>query len=261
MSTTVKTGWLKDKNGDKFAPKTLTSQVQTSDGILIEDKMQADLDAAKEDILANVSIDVDDALSSDSENPVQNKVINTAFDMINASLSDIVDGTTKVGKAASADSATSATKADTAMYASQADTDDNGDVISMTYETKADASAKLVEAKQYADSSASTAANAVKNDLLNGAGTAYDTLKELGGLIDENQDAIDALETVAAGKVPTSRTVNGKALDADITLSASDVGADASGSASSALASAQTYTDNAVAQKSQVQIITWEDDD
>lgn len=47
MSTTVKTGWLNDKNGDKFAPKTLVSQVQTSDGILLEDKIQADLEAVK----------------------------------------------------------------------------------------------------------------------------------------------------------------------------------------------------------------------
>lgn len=52
----------------------------------------------------------------------------------------------------------------------------------------------------YADSAAATAANKVKNDLLNGAGTAYDTLKELGDLIDDNQDAIEALGTVAAGK-------------------------------------------------------------
>ena len=51
-------------------------------------------------------------------------------------------------------------------------------------------------AKSYADS----AAAAVKNDLLNGAGTAYDTLKELGDLIDDNVDAIEALEAVAAGK-------------------------------------------------------------
>lgn len=43
MPTTIKTGWLKDKEGNKFAPKTLTSQVQTSDGTLIEDKIQADL--------------------------------------------------------------------------------------------------------------------------------------------------------------------------------------------------------------------------
>lgn len=53
MSTTIKTGWLHDKNGDKFAPKTLTSQVQTSDGTLLEDKIQADLDAVKEEILAD----------------------------------------------------------------------------------------------------------------------------------------------------------------------------------------------------------------
>ena len=59
-------------------------------------------------------------------------------------------------------------------------------------------------AKSYADTAASNAANKVKNDLLNGAGTAYDTLKELGDLIDDNQDAISALETVAAGKADAS---------------------------------------------------------
>lgn len=64
------------------------------------------------------------------------------------------------------------------------------------YETKADASGKLTEAKTYADSAAAS----VKSDLLNGAGAAYDTLKELGDLIDDNTDAIGALETVAAGK-------------------------------------------------------------
>ena len=63
-------------------------------------------------------------------------------------------------------------------------------------ETKSDATKKLTEAKSYADA----AAKAVKDDLLNGAGAAYDTLKELGDLIDANVDAIDALESVAAGK-------------------------------------------------------------
>jgi hypothetical protein len=58
MSTTVKTGWLHDKNGDKFAPKTLTSQVQTSDGILIEDKIQTDLDTVKQEILDEIG-DID----------------------------------------------------------------------------------------------------------------------------------------------------------------------------------------------------------
>lgn len=49
-------------------------------------------------------------------------------------------------------------------------------------------------------SSAKTYANQVKNDLLNGAGEAYDTLKELGDLIDDNKTAIDVLETVASNK-------------------------------------------------------------
>lgn len=52
-------------------------------------------------------------------------------------------------------------------------------------------------AKAYADS--------IKNSLLNGAGAAYDTLRELGDLIDDNHDAIDALETVAANKADKSQ--------------------------------------------------------
>lgn len=58
----------------------------------------------------------------------------------------------------------------------------------------------LADAKEYADG--------IKSDLLNGAGEAYDTLKELGDLIDDNQDAIGALETVAAGKADKDHTHN-----------------------------------------------------
>ena len=79
----------------------------------------------------------------------------------------------------------------------KADSDHNHD---SAYDSKGSASSALASAKTYADSAATTAANNVKNELLNGAGAAYDTLKELGDLIVDNQDAIDALETVAAGK-------------------------------------------------------------
>lgn len=65
-----------------------------------------------------------------------------------------------------------------------------------TAKTKSDAA--LASAKAYTDT--------VKNDLLNGAGAAYDTLKELGDLININVDAIDALEIVAAGKADKSHT-------------------------------------------------------
>lgn len=53
------------------------------------------------------------------------------------------------------------------------------------------------------------------------------------------EDGIAAAETNA---VPTSRTVNGKALSSNITLSASDVGADRSGTASSAVSTHNTNT-------------------
>lgn len=51
------------------------------------------------------------------------------------------------------------------------------------------------------------------------------------------------VNSALSGKVPTTRTVNGKALTGNITLSAGDVGADASGAASSALSSAKAYSD------------------
>ena len=129
-------------------------------------------------------------------------------------LLDLKDGNTVVAKAdeathaTNADKATNAEHSDEATHAINADNainaenatkatqDASGNVITDTYETKTDANAKLQEAKEYAD----TAATTVKNDLLNGAGEAYDTLKELGTLIDENLDAIEALEIVATNK-------------------------------------------------------------
>lgn len=43
MSTTVKAGWLKDSQGNKFAPKTMSSQVITNDGVVLEEKINQDL--------------------------------------------------------------------------------------------------------------------------------------------------------------------------------------------------------------------------
>ena len=51
------------------------------------------------------------------------------------------------------------------------------------------------------ESDITTAKQAVKDDLLGGAGAAYDTLKELADLITSNKDAIDAVKEVAAGHV------------------------------------------------------------
>lgn len=94
------------------------------------------------------------------------------------------------------------TLAGNASTATKATQDASGNVITSTYETKSDATTKLNTAKAYADAVAAS----VKNDLLNGAGEAYDTLSELGELIDDNTDAIDALNQVAAGKADKSHS-------------------------------------------------------
>ena len=110
------------------------------------------------------------------------------------------------------------------------------------YDAKGSASNALDSAKAYADSVADTAANKVKNDLLNGAGEAYDTLKELGDLIGVNVDAIDALEIVAAGKADKEHNHDGVY--------------DPSGSASGALESAKAYTDEKIADIPNVDVYT-----
>ena len=198
---------------------------------------------------ANASHTHDDRYYTESE-------IDTKIASVNTSITNITNGSVVVKNAEHATSADSATTATTATSATKATQDGNGKVISSTYETKTDATAKLTEAKSYTDaeiaelaegfdaviyamydngndmfdedenlltirdiakdeattsldsakSYADTAATKVKNDLLNGAGTAYDTLKELGDLIEDNQDAIDALETIASGKADATHS-------------------------------------------------------
>ena len=74
--------------------------------------------------------------------------------------------------------------------------------------------------KNETESYVANAVSEVKNDLLNGAGAAYDTLKELGDLIDENTNALDALETVATNKLDKN-TFAEHLTDTALTLSSS----------------------------------------
>ena len=190
-------------------------------------------------------ITVDSAISGTSTNPVQNQALKSKFDSVESAIagkaasshthddryytedevdekiSGITSGTIIVKEAEhaeSADTATSATTATTATNANHATTadsatsadsattadsatkDGSGNVIASTYETKSDADAteealtELINGK--ADSSHTHAISEVTN-----------------------------LQSTLDSKVPTSRTVNGKALTSNITLSASDVSA------------------------------------
>lgn len=89
--------------------------------------------------------------------------IDTKLEEINAAIGEIVDGSSVIAEAthaSSADSATHATSADTAAKAdsatvadsaTKATKDSNNNIITDTYETKTDASAKLTAAKAYTD--------------------------------------------------------------------------------------------------------------
>lgn len=63
------------------------------------------------------------------------------------------------------------------------------------------ASATKTYSSQKVDSQITAAKQAVKNDLLGGAGEAYDTLKELADALVTNKDAITALQQIAQGHV------------------------------------------------------------
>lgn len=65
----------------------------------------------------------------------------------------------------------------------------------------AQASATKTYSSQKVDSQITAAKQSVKNDLLCGAGEAYDTLKELADALVTNKDAITALQQIAKGHV------------------------------------------------------------
>lgn len=72
-------------------------------------------------------------------------------------------------------------------------------------------------AKQYTDEKIAL--------IMENSSEAVDSIVELRNAMNANGDLIGSLTDIAATKVPTSRKINGKALSADITLSAADIGA------------------------------------
>lgn len=150
-----------------------------------------------DDMLAVHGKPADAKATGDAINQMQTS-IDTKIAEIDTSIENITNGAVVVKEAEHAESANEAAYADVATSATK---DGSGNIITDTYETKADANEKLEEVKSYADG--------IKNDLLNGAGDAYDTLKELGDLINENHGAIEALETIATSKADANHNHDG----------------------------------------------------
>lgn len=119
----------------------------------------------------------------------------------------------------------------------------------LLYEAKSYTDEKVAAEVTARDAAIATAKTEVKNELLNGAGEAYDTLQELGALIDGNETAIKVLETVASGKADKvhSHTV-------------SDI-SDLQTHLDSVLTEKLEPINNSIANIPTIQLITWEADD
>lgn len=169
MSTTLKAGWLKDSQGNKFAPKTMSSQVIKDDGTLLEDKINLDLSELKQ------YTDEELAKKADKEHDHEITDVNglqSALDEKDIAIENV-----------------------------------KADAANMSVAILAEAQKGIEEVKTDLD-----ALEDVVNDKANT--THSHVITDVTNL----QDALDE-------KVSISRTINGKELSSNITLSASDVDA------------------------------------
>ncbi len=74
------------------------------------------------------------------------------------------------------------------------------------------------------DTEVTAAISAALDALLDGAPGALDTLNELAAAVNDDASFAASVTTSLAGKVPTTRTVNGHALSGDVTVTPADVG-------------------------------------
>lgn len=239
MSETIKVGWLKNNEGEKFAPKTLMSQVITNDGVQLNNKIETDLLLLKQEVNDYVDSHIND-------------------DNIHITDAERTDWNDAKEHSDSAHARTDATKTESS--------ETNGNILINGVETtvyihpegtnphgttKDDLGLENVENK----SSETIRSEITKENVVNALGytppttdTTYDVAGENLGLVKSGGDLtiVDGVATVndLDKKVPETRTVNGKALSANITLSSSDVRADALGTASSLVSAHNVDTDS-----------------
>lgn len=157
----------------------------------------------------------------------------SAIDSITAAKITAWDNTLDEAKAYANGLATNYDAAGSAASA-EANAKAYADGLAENYDAAGAANTALTNAKAYADGLA-------KN--YDAAGAAEDALTSAKAYTDAEVKKVD---DKLPNYVPKTRTINNKALSSNITLSYSDVGADASGAAASALTSAKSYTDTEV---------------
>lgn len=117
-----------------------------------------------------------------------------------------------------------------------------------TYSISKSGSSVVLTGSDKSSTSVSFSASDVGADVSGAASTALNNAKSYTDT--EIEEAVASIQSKLDAKVPTNRTINGKALSQNISLSASDVGADASGAANTALTNAKSYTDTEISELS-----------
>lgn len=211
------------------------------------------------------TITVDDELSTTSKNPVQNKVVTSAINQNHTEIGNIGQTIGTYGDIVThnvSEFATSAqgSKADTALQPSALNgyaTQNYVDTADGNLQSQIDAISASSDVTDivgtYADLQAYDTSKLKDNDIIkvlqdesqNDETTYYrwDIETETFSLIGEEGPYYTKSQADTTF-VPQTRTVNNKALSQNITLTASDVGADASGSASTAETNAKNYADS-----------------
>ena len=160
--------------------------------------LQAFLNSCKN--LFTTKEQLDTALSSLTTGDVVVKESEHSSTADNATNAENAENAKEAEHAVSADTAT------TAESATKATQDANGNIITDTYETKEDATAKLEEAKGYADQ--------VKADILGGAPKeTLDTIAELATAFEENAEVIEVLNQAITNKSNVGHTHSFEELD------------------------------------------------
>lgn len=97
-------------------------------------------------------------------------------------------------------------------------------------------------------------------DIIDAAPTTLDTLNELAAALGDDPNFASTMTTALAGKVPTTRTVNGHALSSNVTVTKSDVSlgnvdntADSSKAFSTSQITSGTFADGRIAQSNVTQ--------
>ena len=125
--------------------------------------------------------------------------------------------------------------------------------------------------KDYVDETVQNKNTELSNTINTQIKTVSDKVDSFDGALKDKVDEstvdnkiLEVEKKIPTDYVPTSRKVNGKSLDSDISINATDIGAEENGAAAQALQNAKSYTDEQktvleekISQKAAVEIYIW----